>query len=387
MAMLTSYSVRVRQTFLLVWLAMLWGSAPSSASAASFDCARAKSAIEIAICANPKVSALDAQMGQAYRRAQAQLSESGQQLLRANQEQFLHSLSAICLSTDPLIVTHRTVEQYGSGLGPGAMPTDDCLASYIRARTKSDLSTAVQRVGGRTLLRLATNEVRRRQPSAAGTEDGRVSEESIALVQIDRPRTSAENTFNAHAQQLLGKAVCGIAGTACASGDRRELDDARKALAEAEADIGAEVSATMITDDVATVETDVGYYFPGAAHPVSQQDRALWSFALGRELNESDIFDPRKNWDSALSRYAQRHVRGTAYPPASKDSLLPIKSIASISNWQFERGGLRLIFGQYELGGYLSAAEAFLPWSVIGPYLKPHGAINRKAVERGPSKR
>lgn len=382
----TSHSLRAHLIFLLVWSTILWGLAPSEARAASFDCATAKSAIEIAICANPKVSALDAQMGRAYRHARAQLSKSGQQLLRANQEQFLHSLSAICLSTDPLIVTHRAVWNYGSGLGPGAKPTADCLASSIKARTKSDLSTAVWRVGGRTFLRLASNEIRRRQPSAAGTEDGRVSEESIAFVQIDRPRNSAEDTFNAYIQQLLSKAVCEqAADCAIIPRDPHQLDEARKELAEEEADIGAEVSVTMVTNSLATVDTSVSYYFPGQAHPFYQESRAFWSFALGRELTASDIFDPHKNWDRALSHYAQQHVRATI-EGESKDSLSPIESIASISNWQFERGGLRLIFGQYELGGYLSSAEAFLPWSVIGPYLKPNGAIDREAAERGPSK-
>lgn len=77
MAAMTS---RILQTcaVLLVWLLM-----PASASAASFDCAKAAKPDEIAICGTPEISALDSEMGGlwfAYRKVPMLMGGNGARL-------------------------------------------------------------------------------------------------------------------------------------------------------------------------------------------------------------------------------------------------------------------------------------------------------------------
>lgn len=53
----------MRTTIALIAAALAAGALASPASAASFDCSKAKAPDEIAICANPDISALDSEMG------------------------------------------------------------------------------------------------------------------------------------------------------------------------------------------------------------------------------------------------------------------------------------------------------------------------------------
>lgn len=364
--------------------AIIWLVFPPPSQAASFDCAKARSDLEASICSDADVSIIDTNMGQAYQKAMAHLSKSGQKLLRENQLTFLDDLRSICLSTDQLLVGHRTVSnrEYDVPAHTNKKPLIRCLIVHLRNRTKSELETAVQQVGSRRFLNLPTNRLRRPSSMAPAGYGDHIVEESLSLVQIDAPKTPGERKFNSWTRGLLSSAVCNIRG---AKGDSScSLDRHEDRFATDDTDIWAGVSAVLISDDLAAVELDIGYYWLGAAHPRANETRALWSFSLGRTLRPTDIFDPRKSWDSSLARYAQRHVRASI-EGMTKADLQPITSIASPENWSFELGGLRLIYGQYELGGYLSSAEVFLPWRVVVPYLRPTGVFNWRAVAHGPS--
>lgn len=367
------YLLRVA-TFMMIGL-----SAPSCAQTGNLDCAEPKSSLDIAICANPQIVAIDAHMRQVHRQASAKLSSNGQKLFRDNDLQFRDDLQSICLSTDQLIVNYRTAGMEEYNLTEKAGISDACLATYLQARTK-ELEAAVQRAGQRTFLRLSSFRLWRPGPDAPAGYSERVIEESLALIQIDQPATHSEREFNIWTKELLRQTVCGtLVGVNDVAADRCSLDRQHDWFPKANKDIRAEVSVAMLTDDVAAVQNDLGYYWLGGAHPIADQSRALWSFKLGRQLKAADIFDSAKDWDASLSAYAQRHVSPTI-DGMSKEGLRPIESIAGTENWSFERGGLRLIYGQYQLGGYLGSAEAFLPWHVIAPYLKPNSILDWRAL-------
>lgn len=359
-------------------LAFLSGENP--AQAASFDCAKAQSPIEVAICKNPYLDRIDEEMGQVYRKAKGMLSGDGRKLLLQNQMIFLHDLENICFSTDPLIVTHPI----GSAMRePPAVasfsPTDRCLASHLQRRTQHDLAHAVQISGGRTFLRLATFRLARAVIDVPEGYEDNVMEQSLAWIQIDQPHGPAETAFNDWARKLFETKVCDLLE---GFDDECALDRAHDPFPKSTIDFEAELGAKMLTDDLISVETAIAYYGLSAAHSDSKQSRTIWSLSLGRELMASDIFDPQKDWDRALSAWAQRRVRPTIYG-GTKDDLRPIETIADTELWSFERGGLRLIWGQYMLGGYLDAAEAFLPWSILTPWLKPDGPFDWRSVAVG----
>ncbi len=66
------------------------------ARAASFDCARAAAPVEIAICADPNVSKLDARLGKVYSDLRKALSEEEAQALKWNQKKWLGKRNNRC---------------------------------------------------------------------------------------------------------------------------------------------------------------------------------------------------------------------------------------------------------------------------------------------------
>ncbi|MEO8019622.1 MAG: hypothetical protein ABI769_17565 [Pseudomonadota bacterium] len=77
-----------------ILIVALWCSA-TVAHAASFDCARAETATEKAICASPRVSDLDEYLGRYYRAARAALGNGGA-CLAPNQRDWLRSVRNAC---------------------------------------------------------------------------------------------------------------------------------------------------------------------------------------------------------------------------------------------------------------------------------------------------
>lgn len=77
-----------------------------SASAASFDCAKANTFIEHAVCNDPSLSLLDEQLAQAYRAALARTSD--QSALKASQRSWLRMERNICKDTDCLRTAYST---------------------------------------------------------------------------------------------------------------------------------------------------------------------------------------------------------------------------------------------------------------------------------------
>ena len=77
---------------------MAW---PLSAAAASFPCEKAKTAVELAICASPQVSELDEYLGRYYAAARVALKHADECLV-ADQRQWLQTLRNPCKTADCL---------------------------------------------------------------------------------------------------------------------------------------------------------------------------------------------------------------------------------------------------------------------------------------------
>ena len=73
----------------LLWLLLGVGWLPLAASAASYDCSRATTAAEIAVCDNPGLSGLDEEMASLYRSLLYQLPPRQATRLRDDQRSWL----------------------------------------------------------------------------------------------------------------------------------------------------------------------------------------------------------------------------------------------------------------------------------------------------------
>lgn len=83
-----------RRTLVVALLPMLWASA--AAAQASFDCSKASTVAEKAICADPGLAAADAAMAQAFGALLKTLASAQQAALRADQKNWLTGRDGGC---------------------------------------------------------------------------------------------------------------------------------------------------------------------------------------------------------------------------------------------------------------------------------------------------
>jgi hypothetical protein len=129
-----------------------------------------------------------------------------------------------------------------------------------------------------------------------------------------------------------------------------------------------EVSETIISasPDVVSVSVCTNFYIAGMAHPNVESVRIfIWSRRLHRMLTQSDVFAVPP--DRTLRRIAQSKFD-------NRDNLLNADAPDGIPlDWDHASigpDGITWSFGPYELGGYLSAGDATVSWSVLRPYLR-----------------
>ncbi|MBM3593830.1 MAG: hypothetical protein FJX32_14335 [Alphaproteobacteria bacterium] len=147
----------VRTVFLATSLWWLVG----SATAASFDCAKARRPIEKLICSNPELDAADTRMGEAFKRVNAGFPLKG--FVLATQRVFLAGYSA-CMNDDTgktvvaaeavrrcvAVVRERTAEL--EALGQAKV-----YSSAVGTFTPDDLAILVYNADGRQRIRLWGN--------------------------------------------------------------------------------------------------------------------------------------------------------------------------------------------------------------------------------------
>lgn len=104
------------------------------AVAASFDCRKASSAVEKAICASPELSGLDSALGAYYRQAMASLAPASRDALRSGQKTWLQTRNACAAVPDKLagclqpLLSQRVVE-VGKLTQPDTAALDAIIAS------------------------------------------------------------------------------------------------------------------------------------------------------------------------------------------------------------------------------------------------------------------
>jgi len=113
------------------WAALCLPAAGHAAEQASFDCTKASTAIEKAICADPALAAADRKLAETYQAASAKLSDEGRSALRDEQRQWLKRLRLVCGE---------------------ATPVGACVVDGYRTRQK-DLETVTTRYGDVTIRR------------------------------------------------------------------------------------------------------------------------------------------------------------------------------------------------------------------------------------------
>ena len=182
-------SLRARRLILGGLAAVVIAALCRSASAASFDCAKAKLPHDRVICADATLSKLDEELARAYRAASAKLSNEGKRVLRDGQRSWLRFARTFC----PMERGDLTVWEE-----PAA-----CLRAIYETRIK-ELAQAVQEVGSFVFVSVerfdAKHFVARDESDEIVTDD--FITDYRAYPQIDKPRGVNIETWNRHIAEI-----------------------------------------------------------------------------------------------------------------------------------------------------------------------------------------
>jgi hypothetical protein len=172
----------------------------------------------------------------------------------------------------------------------------------------------------------------------------------------------------------------------------REINGFRKNLSDASSETSGSSGSTLdigctvalATDDLISIQFDVGTYYSGAAHPNSNSLVLNFDVKKVRMLRLGDLFKPGAKYLQALSSYSIKDLKRQSTAKGA-DGLLDDASIESgaaatarnYENWTITKKGLGIIFDAYQVGPYAAGPQHVLvPYSALKEMIDPTGPLN-----------
>jgi uncharacterized protein len=323
-------------------LALIAGlvAAPASAqSGASFDCARASTAIERAICRDARLSSADGHMAAAYKQLIDRLNGAARDELQKDQARWLAGRDQAC--------------------SDGAVEIAICLKNRIEnrlANLRVMADGAFPFISQQTIVKI-----------------GKVRNAGFAI-DASYPRFDGNSAGFAAANAFFA-------------------DRAKIAIADhvPSADEFADRAQTWSYDQnfllhrpganaIAVATTTYG--FTGGAHGYGAVTGALVDLRSGRLLEPSDIFLPGDKWLPALrDRVAADLKKQFVERPGFEDALAPEKLdklLQEPERYIWRADGLAIVFNQYEVAAYVMGRYVVhVPYGRLAPLMRPDAPIGK----------
>lgn len=343
----------------LVSLSLI-GFAPLSlpAMAASFDCAKAGTPFEHAICDNPKLSAADEQLAKTFATAIGGLSDTALDRLRTDQRDWLAFAQLAC-TKDAKPLTK------GSYSSDGA----DCLTSLF-----NDRSTVLE--GSRMSSGLRFYPIAKYSavvdPNEVGNADSSypLATHQLSMVQIDSDQPFAKS-FNQLVAEQAGKLSAAITG-----------DEGSDAAEDNSSDTDNAITLKEIAgDNRIALDVNTYWYSHGAAHGNYTIGTLNFLKDKARFLEASDIF-AAKDWKAKLLELTVAALKDEHGDNLMLDNPSDIAdSVADPTRWDLsDPYGLVIQFQPYEVAAYAyGAPTARVSWDKLQPYL----AENAESIRDG----
>lgn len=321
----------------LVSAAALTVAGAPAAQAASFDCAKASTPVEKAICANPDLSRADEVLARAYATALGGLSDEAKAAIQASQREWLGFAGLACTPDAKPFKAALTDDQQG------------CLIATYRSRI-GELGQSRMEGDYRVYPKASYSLVDDPDPD---------SYQGVATKEISSPRIDEDSevavTFNA----LMD-----------------EADADAKPDPKAEDYLTADTTETTTIVSVAShrISLSIDSYWMGhgAAHGNYAITYAHYLTDKGRMLEADDLF-AGAGWKEALGKLAldelDRTLDGGVWDESRKD--VPAAA-ADPSRWNFTDNGLEITFQPYEVTAYAAGAPTVtIGWDKLSDYLAP----------------
>lgn len=321
-----------------------------SAFAQSFDCKLAQTPREKAVCADTRLSALDAEIAANYKSLRAQLSPASAALVQSDQREWLHWIDLVCPAHGKGVAANQT----------------QCLQNQYFTRAHDLAKDKITPLGSTVIFVRSHFLFKPGNATTSGPPvDPGFGYGSLRWPQIDKPN-SAQTTWNNAAKTRAAKLAIGFTQDNNATFDT-SVDPAGT--------IEGYFTVEAANDRFIDVAFTDGTYSWGAAHPISGNTSFLWWLDQNRELTATDIFWTDSGWQQKIVPLAVASLQSNS---EIKDMLWkgdqltkPVQSAApEPTNWTVTRDGLSITFGQYSVGPYfIGMPQAHLHWSQLTPLL------------------
>lgn len=309
----------------------------SPATAASFDCAKAQTPFEQAICADAETSRQDEVLAQAYATALGGLSKPATDEVKATQKIWLGYAERICSDDAEPIATPYTSEQ------------KLCLGATFRSRV-GDLEASRMQGGYRfyPIDRYLVEKDTEAEPDSFN----KVSDKQYHTVKIDGTDETAK-AFNAMIEvRMTDQGAFFVPGTSdVAPGD-------------VTSDYIISTKVTAATARRIGLETNEYWYGHGGAHGNYYITYRHFLPGENRLLEAADIFEG-ESWQAKLGDLAVSKLKAQLGENYFPDSDADVKKFAlDPLRWDFSNEGLIIQFNIYEVTAYaLGAPTILLNWS------------------------
>jgi uncharacterized protein len=335
-------------TRLLIALVMLVLSG-GIASAASFDCAKAGTTFERAICSSPELSKQDEILAKSYATALGGLSDEAAAEVKRGQREWLDFAQRAC--------TEDGVPRKEDYTADDMSCLDQLFSSRIRGLEESRMRE------GRRIYPMDHYAVVPRSAELPEEEWYR----HVATKEYSSPRIDGMDEEAAAFNALLGEF-----GTTF--DDYFGAEQSPEAEGDDSTDNNISVKVDSITDLRISMVVNAYWYGHGAAHGNYTITYLHFLTGKGRELTSADMFDG-EGWEKGLFDLAVADLKqtlGEDYWPDAEEFI--DESVTDPARWNFTEAGLVLQFQPYEVTAYaFGAPTATIPWDQLGAYLSEDG--------------
>ncbi|PXA98194.1 hypothetical protein DMC47_09820 [Nostoc sp. 3335mG] len=318
------------------------------AQAASFDCGKAATPFEKAICADPDLSKADERLAKTYSTAIGGLSEAAIGALRADQRQWLDFARRAC-TEDAQPMSSGSYDEMGMR----------CLRGLFSTRS-AQLETSRMIGGLRFYPRAAFATLP--DPEAEPDSAWAVASHELSYVQLDADADIADK-FNAFVEAEAVRLS--------------DMYGEVKGTVAMDPDPGSDTSNSIAVQDVSgqtRITLDVGTYWygHGAAHGNWTQTYLHYLPREGRALAARDIFG-RKGWQKALLDLTVEALNSQHDPEMLmiEDTSYIADAVTDPSRWDLsDPYSLIVQFQPYEVAAYAyGAPTARVSWEALADYL------------------
>ena len=317
------------------------------AQAASFDCAKAGTSFEKAICADPDLSAQDEILAQAYATALGGLSADAAAEVKAGQKAWLNYAQRACSpKAEPIAGTYDDEQT-------------QCLAAVFRGRVNALEASRMQ--GGYRFYPLDRYLVQPDSELSEGDFGYKASEKEFHIVKIDRDDDLAAAFNEAIDAIIADQGDFFVKGTTTISPE----DDT--------SDYDITTSVAEVTRYRISLSYNQWWYGHGAAHGNYFISHRHFLTGQRRMLEASDIF-AGDDWQDRLTEATMAHLKSDiGEDNLFEDYAKAVPDLASDpTRWIFSEAGLTIQFNIYEITAYAAGAiEVTIPWTELQDILAP----------------